>query len=216
MDDCKFRMVEMMHLYLSGAITDEEMQELQKWLDAAPENRAMFDRVCKGKDILYKYRMYKKIDHRAAYGRCEKRVGIKRRSIRVWLKYAAMLLLPLGTIFVLLRNNEHEQPVEVATVDILPGETKATLILADGKSVVLQHDTPRDIVVGEGVNAKNSGSGIVYSANGNEKRDLQYNVLQTPRGGEFQITLADGSMVQLNSGTQLKFPVVFDKEKRYI
>ena len=35
MDDCKFRMVEMMHLYLSGAITDEEMQELQKWLDAA-------------------------------------------------------------------------------------------------------------------------------------------------------------------------------------
>ena len=73
MDDCKFRMVEMMHLYLSGAITDEEMQELQKWLDAAPENRAMFDRVCKGKDILYKYRMYKKIDHRAAYGRCEKR-----------------------------------------------------------------------------------------------------------------------------------------------
>ena len=55
MDDCKFRMVEMMHLYLSGAITDEEMQELQKWLDAVPENRAMFDRVCKGKDILYKY-----------------------------------------------------------------------------------------------------------------------------------------------------------------
>ena len=216
MDDCKFRMVEIMYLYLSGAITDEEMQELQKWLDAAPENRAMFDRVCKGKDILYKYRMYKKIDHRAAYERCEKRAGIKRKSIGVWLKYAAMLLLPLGTIFVLLRNNEHEQPVEVATVDILPGETKATLILADGKSVVLQHDTTRDIVVGEGVNAKNSGRGIVYSANGNEKRNLQYNVLQTPRGGEYQITLADGSMVQLNSGTQLKFPVVFDKEKREV
>ena len=106
MDDYKFRMVEMMHLYLSGAITDEEMQELQKWLDAVPENRAMFDRVCKGKDILYKYRMYKKIDHKAAYERCEKRVGIKRKNIRVWLKYAAMLLLPLGTIFVLLRNNE--------------------------------------------------------------------------------------------------------------
>ena len=66
------------------------------------------------------------------------------------------------------------------------------------------------------MNAKNSGSGIVYSANGNEKRNLQYNVLQTPRGGEYQITLADGSMVQLNSGTQLKFPVVFDKEKREV
>ena len=216
MDDYKFRMVEMMHLYLSGMITDEEMLELQRWMDVAPENRAMFDRICEGKDILYKYRMYKKIDHRVAYERCEKRVGIKRRSIRVWLKYAAMLLLPLGAIFVMLRNNERKQPVEVATVDILPGETKATLILADGKSVVLQHDTTRDIAVGEGVNAKNSGSGIVYSANGNEKRTLQYNVLQTPRGGEYQITLADGSMVQLNSATQLKFPVVFDKEKREV
>lgn len=216
MDDYKFRMVEMMHLYLSGMITDEEMLELQRWMDVAPENRAMFDRICEGKDILYKYRMYKKIDHRVAYERCEKRVGIKRRSIRVWLKYAAMLLLPLGAIFVMLRNNERKQPVEIATVDILPGETKATLILADGKSVVLQHDTTRDIAVGEGVNAKNSGSGIVYSANGNEKRNLQYNVLQTPRGGEYQITLADGSMVQLNSATQLKFPVVFDKEKREV
>ena len=96
MDDYKFRMVEMMHLYLSGMITDEEMQELQRWMDVAPENRAMFDRICEGKDILYKDRMYKKIDHRVAYERCEKRVGIKRRSIWVWLKYAAMLLLPLG------------------------------------------------------------------------------------------------------------------------
>lgn len=216
MDDCKFRMVEMMHLYLSGMITDEEMQELQRWMDVAPENRAMFDRICEGKDILYKYRMYKKIDHRVAYERCEKRVGIKRRSIRVWLKYAAMLLLPLGAIFVMLRNNERKQPVEVATVDILPGETKATLILADGKSMVLQHDTVRDIVVSEGVNAKNSGGGIVYFADGNKRENLQYNVLQTPRGGEYRITLADGSTVQLNSATQLKFPVMFDKKRREV
>ena len=53
MDDYKFRMVEMMHLYLSGMITDEEMLELQRWMDVAPENRAMFDRICEGKDILY-------------------------------------------------------------------------------------------------------------------------------------------------------------------
>ena len=33
MDDCKFRMVELMHLYLSGVITDEETRELQEWLE---------------------------------------------------------------------------------------------------------------------------------------------------------------------------------------
>lgn len=92
------------------------------------------------------------------------------------------VITSLGAIFVMLRNNERKQPVEVATVDILPGETKATLILADGKSMVLQHDTVRDIVVSEGVNAKNSGGGIVYFADGNKRENLQYNVYK--RRGE--------------------------------
>ena len=56
MDDCKFRMVELMHLYLSGVITDEETRELQEWLDAAPENKRMFDKVRAGKDIVYRYK----------------------------------------------------------------------------------------------------------------------------------------------------------------
>ncbi len=35
MDDYKYKMIQLMHLYLSGAITDEEKQELQQWLDAS-------------------------------------------------------------------------------------------------------------------------------------------------------------------------------------
>lgn len=75
MDDCKFRMVELMHLYLSGEITDEEMRELREWLDAAPGNKRMFDTICARKDIVYRYKMHKKIDHKAAYGRFEGRSG---------------------------------------------------------------------------------------------------------------------------------------------
>lgn len=93
----------------------------------------------------------------------------------------------------------------VATVtDILPGESKATLILADGQSVALQSDSIPDITVGEGVNVKSSGHGIVYSGSGAGKVNLQYNTLQTPRGGEYQITLSDGSSVQLNSASQVE------------
>ncbi|WP_303179897.1 FecR domain-containing protein [uncultured Butyricimonas sp.] len=216
MDDCKFRMVELMHLYLSGVITDEEMRELQEWLDAAPENKRMFDKVRAGKDIVYRYKMHKKVDHKAAYGRFEKRVGIKRRIFRLCLKYAAILLLPLGVIFVMLRTNRQETPEVVTVADILPGEAKAMLILADGKSVLLQHDTARDITVGDGVNVTNSGNGIVYSGRGKGMGNLQYNTLRTPRGGEYKITLSDGSTVQLNSATQLKFPVTFDSEKREV
>ncbi len=216
MDDCKFRMVELMHLYLSGEITDEEMRELREWLDAAPGNKRMFDTICARKDIVYRYKMHKKIDHKAAYGRFEGRVGVKRRILRLCLKYAAILLLPLGVIFVMLRSNRQETPVVATVTDILPGESKATLILADGQSVALQSDSIPDITVGEGVNVKSSGHGIVYSGSGAGKVNLQYNTLQTPRGGEYQITLSDGSSVQLNSASQLKFPVTFDPEKREV
>ena len=56
----------------------------------------------------------------------------------------------------------------------------------------------------------------MYFADGNKRENLQYNVLQTPRGGEYRITLADGSTVQLNSATQLKFLVMFDKKRREV
>ena len=52
MDDCKFRMVEMMHLYLSGAITDEEMQELQKGLKRPPRTGPFLTGFVRGR-IFY-------------------------------------------------------------------------------------------------------------------------------------------------------------------
>ena len=53
----------------------------------------MFDRVCEERIFYTSIECTKNWDYKAAYERCEKRVGIKRKNIRVWLKYAAMLVL---------------------------------------------------------------------------------------------------------------------------
>ena len=105
MDNYKYKMVRLMYLYLSGEITGEEKQELQQWLEASPGNRAMFDKVNGKQRFSSKYEAYKNIDRDAAFGRFEKQVGLRSRGRYLWLKYAAMFLLPLGVALFLLLNH---------------------------------------------------------------------------------------------------------------
>ena len=44
-------------------------------------------------------------------------------------------------------------------------------------------------------------------------KDERLNVLEIPNGGEFQVTLADGSRVWLNAGTRLTYPIAFCRKK---
>ncbi|RHR82876.1 FecR family protein [Odoribacter sp. AF15-53] len=216
MDDYKYKMIQLMHLYLSGAITDEEKQELQQWLDASLKNKALFDRVKNNRHFGSKYKAFKSINHDAAFERFEKRVGVKSHVRYSWLKYAAIFLLPLSLgVFLLLNTTKTEIEVPIMA-KIVPGEAKATLVLADGQFVNLQKDSVWDITVSPGASATSSRQGIDYSKVNVKEKSVRYNTLKTPRGGEFNITLSDGSVVHLNSATELKYPVVFDEEKREV
>ncbi|MCQ4874090.1 FecR family protein [Butyricimonas paravirosa] len=216
MDDYKYKMIQLMHLYLSGAITDEEKQELQQWLDASLKNKALFDRVKNNRHFGSKYKAFKSINHDAAFERFEKRVGVKSHVRYSWLKYAAIFLLPLSLgVFLLLNTTKTKIEVPIMA-KIVPGEAKATLVLADGQFVNLQKDSVWDITVSPGASATSSRQGIDYSKVNVKEKSVRYNTLKTPRGGEFNITLSDGSVVHLNSATELKYPVVFDEEKREV
>jgi ferric-dicitrate binding protein FerR (iron transport regulator) len=121
-------------------------------------------------------------------------------------------------------------PVKVATKpavnDIQPGGIKAILTLSDGKKIVLD-DSQNGVVLNQGDIKihKNSQGVIEYtlieSANEqsiNERKEVQtvYNTIQTPVGGKFQLNLADGSKVWLNSASSLRFPVFFAGDTREV
>lgn len=205
-----------MHLYLSGVITDEEKQELQQWLDASLKNRFLFERVKNSRNFWEKYAAYKKINYDMAFGRFERRVGVKASGKFGWLKYAAIFLLLLGFGGFLLLNTIQPETEIPVVAEIIPGKAKAVLVLADGQSMYLQKDSVYDITVSQGVNATTTLRGIDYSKVCLKGNNVPCNVLKTPRGGEFNITLSDGSVVHLNSATELKYPIVFDEEKRVV
>jgi len=95
------------------------------------------------------------------------------------------------------------------TIEI--GTDKAVLTLANGSNV--------ELVKGESYNTQNAssdGKGIVYNAKTAEK-EIAYNYLTTPRGGQFFVKLSDGTQVWLNSESRLKYPEIFiDGEVRQV
>jgi len=111
-----------------------------------------------------------------------------------------------------LMNRTEVAPVLVE--NILPGSDKAILILANGEKMKLENSDSLQVDLGAGNQLVNKDNQLVYQ--GEETGELQYNELQIPRGGEYQVKLADGTIVRLNSGSSLRYPVAFGKEKREV
>lgn len=97
---------------------------------------------------------------------------------------------------------------------IRPGSNKATLILADGSTVTLDSAGHRTIQQG-GTAITQSGGQLQYSVQNNTS-SISYNTLSIPRGGQFRITLPDGTNAWLNAASSLRYPTAFTGKERMV
>ena len=100
--------------------------------------------------------------------------------------------------------------------DVLPGGNKAVLVLNDGSSIALD-STKRGTLATQGKTlvVQTSGGHLAYEAKENTPL-VAYNTIRTPRGGQYQVTLADGTKVWLNAASSLRFPTAFNGEDRTV
>ena len=142
------------------------------------------------------------------------------KSRRMTLRWsiAASIILLVG-LFVGRTINEvrdmHEEQVFVKNV-MQPGTSKAILMMADGKEVVLEQGQNLNILLNERVRVATSNRGIVYEEHGKGVVTEEYNKLTTPVGGEYSLVLSDGTKVFLNADSELKYPVEFSDGKRIV
>lgn len=97
---------------------------------------------------------------------------------------------------------------------IKPGKAGAVLTLSDGRQVVLS-DSLETQLKERTADIRVQGKRLDYSAE-HVGPLLVYNTITVPRGGEYQLTLADGTQVWLNAETELKYPVAFADEVREV
>lgn len=138
----------------------------------------------------------------------QRRKGIISSFSSNLLKYAAVILLG-GLISYFYFNGitqSSTESVEVVKNEIQIGTNKATLTLEDGSHILLEKGT-----VYNHRNVSSNGEEIVYNDEiaKSPSDKIEYNYLSIPRGGQFRVKLADGTIVWLNSESQLKYPTHF-------
>ena len=198
---------------LIGTITDEEKQVLDEWRQADSHNEAAYQRLMDADRLSVEYRRSQMTDYHRPLADMKRRLGLEQsaatpRGNRAWvyglMSAAAILLLIFGaTLFFKKSMTGIDSPEEtmVAKTEIVPGITKAVLTLDNGKSVELGSD--------EETNTK-----AIAKATAGEP--ISMNNLTIPRGGEFKVTLEDGTEVWLNAQTTLRYPESFDGNERRV
>lgn len=150
----------------------------------------------------------------------------KRWLVRVWPRVAAAAVLVLGLYFVYYGANRQPEgdsgKPEQAQADVAPGDNKALLTLSDGSSIVLSEAERGEIAKQALVRVKKDEDGqLVYAPTENykfsaENLKKEYNTVATPKSGQYQVLLPDGTKVRLNSMSSLRFPVTFDPVERKV
>ena len=214
------RIVRLLQLYLLGDITEEERQELEDWCEEAPRNRKLFEQICQ-EDLFSKERyVYEKIHDTKAFSVFEKRVRkVSSRSIGNWWKYAAVLLFPILVVgsWKLMHETEQVSIVASSVAPIQPGCSQAVLVLDDGRKVFLKEEEEGVISEDKEITVTGEKDRLVYtSSEGKIVDEIRFNELEVPRGGEYKVRLADGTLVYLNSATRMKYPVKFDEKERKV
>ena len=213
--------------YLHDTATKEETEKLFQWYRSEMNADSHWDLDAFEDEEDLKLFILSKID---APDLIEKQAPVYRKFYYLVSAASLAIFMAIGLYFFNNNNQTYVSPTSVKKVvkqkaiDIQPGTNKAILTLSNGKKIILD-DSQNEVVINDGaIKVHKNAKGIIeYTLNRlgkeqNEKTEVQtgYNTIQTPIGGKFQLTLADGSKVWLNSASSLRFPVYFSGDNRAV
>jgi len=193
----KQRLFLLIEKYIEGTALPAERAELLAWYHHVNELEADWETAEPGGEELLRAAMLSNILHAI------EPTGKKRRLWPLIAAAASVLaFLSFGYLFL------HQQPVQKQT-DIAPGGNIAILSF-NGKQIVL-NTTKNGIVAGRGnlTVTKQADGRLAYAGRG----EASYDTLTTPRGGTYQLTLADGSKIWLNAATSIRYHSSFNGDK---
>ncbi len=211
--------IQLIQLYLVGDLSGEEKVKLEEWVSQDPLREKLFKEICNEKSVASDFGIYEKVNKDSAWEKVILKGNIKQKNNARrlgWYKFVAAVMIPLmvvaaGYFIRETKRSAEQKGTELANIE--PGKSKAILRLADNRVIEITREQETRFDVAEGIAATNNLSGMVYPEQVATGK-AEYNVLEVPRGGEYTVTLSDGTVVYLNSGSELRYPVAFGAERR--
>ena len=140
----------------------------------------------------------------------------------IQLAVTIIILLSVTLFFYLKKQqvNQHTNKNTAGYVptNIAPGRDKATLTLADGTKIELDTAGEGVLAAQAGITIRKTAQQVTYdiSAASTAGAPSSFNIIETPKGGQYQINLPDGTRVWLNAASTLRFPTTFKDHERTV
>jgi len=212
-----FKIAELIAKRLEGKLTEEEDLLLNEWKYDNQENLALYHKLSKNPESNY----FKNEDQLESVKSDEIWQNInnnikqkKTRTFRTeFIKYAASLIVIGISVFFLIDSLPQKQTSKIAV--ITPGKNQALLIREEGEPIVLDEFLK---LKEDGLEINNTDGHLVYKSNNkaSSKEKVSTNSIIIPKGGEYNLTLSDGTKIWLNSHSKLKYPTRFTGKERIV
>ncbi|MRT94714.1 FecR family protein [Ancylomarina sp. 16SWW S1-10-2] len=193
-----------------------ESDELTQWIKESDGNKQLYLDIRSGERRTDRDFYVENLDKKKAWRKVEKEIGLNKRTLprRNWmLRFAAVITFGIlvGSLAYLSNMDVFQAEQQVADFKIVPGSTKAVLQLQNGEFVHLEETESDSVAIINGTTIRNRNGKIEYLSQNNIAAHLEpiMNTIKIPVGGEYQLTLADGTRVWLNSQSEIKYPVQF-------
>lgn len=228
----KARLKRLLHQYFNNSISGADCIELLEYLNAA--NPGELDELIdyelsaldegpdfkgqQSQDVLDRIKSDLRFTSVPAEETEEEQPEVIRFYQRRWVQVAAAVLICCAAGLIILKNQKpQESKIELARLIkpdvIVPGSNKAILTVSGGKTIVLDS-------AANGVIAKTNAGRVIKTSNGKiiykgtamgaeAAAEVGYNTLSTPRGGNYQVTLPDGTKVWLDAASSITYPTAF-------
>lgn len=196
-------------------LSEAEERELNEWRGQDARNEATYQRLLDEKFRELERRRQQLVDIERPLREMKARIGTTRRRVALyrWTTYAAVALALVALSFTAwsyyhtthrpMRWDEATSQTWYAD-QIRPGQTRAVLTLDDGSTLPVADEQQ----VADEISK--------HQAQGQTAASPRLNTLKTPRGGEFKITLEDGTEVWLNADSKLTYPESFGGKERKV
>lgn len=211
------RLTYLFYRYFQKTASQEELDELSLLMNE-PEHENAVKLLMEEAYLLFepKGNVFSETQSAAIFNN----VQATTRKHKIWWRAMAaaasvLVLISAGFYGWQTMKGKPPAPVLAQQHDVKPGTNKAVLHLADGSEVTLDSTGNQVIVQGETTINQQNGQ-LHYNANNPDATAVSFNTLTTPRGGQYSVTLPDGSKVWLNAASSLKFPTAFSGAERKV